>query len=46
LQEELRGRRGVLCKVVQGGRIRRGDSIQIQAPASAVAREREVSKSG
>jgi MOSC domain-containing protein YiiM len=29
LQEELRGRRGVLCRVVQGGRIRRGDPIEI-----------------
>ena len=46
LQEELRGRRGMLCKVVKGGRIRCGDSIQIQAPASAFPQEREVSKSG
>jgi len=46
LQAELRGRRGMLCKVVQGGRIRRGDSIQILASASEIAREKEVDKGG
>lgn len=29
LQQELRGRRGVLCRVIEGGRIRRGDRIEI-----------------
>ncbi len=29
LQRELRGRRGMLCRVVQGGRIRRGDVIEV-----------------
>ena len=29
LQEELRGRRGMLCRVVEGGMIRRGDRIEI-----------------
>jgi MOSC domain-containing protein YiiM len=29
LQEALRGRRGVLCRVVKSGQIRRGDSIEI-----------------
>jgi MOSC domain-containing protein YiiM len=38
LQEELRGRRGILCRVVEGGRIRRGDSIQL-APAAAGAQK-------
>jgi MOSC domain-containing protein YiiM len=38
LQEELRGRRGILCRVVEGGRIRRGDSIQ-PAPAAAGAQK-------
>lgn len=28
LQQELRGRRGVLCRVIEGGRIRRGDRIE------------------
>jgi MOSC domain-containing protein YiiM len=35
LQEALRGRRGILCRVVESGRIRRGDPIEIveeQAP--------------
>ncbi len=29
LQQELRGRRGMLCRVVQAGRIRRGDRIEV-----------------
>jgi len=29
LQRELLGRRGMLCRVVQGGRIRRGDVIEV-----------------
>lgn len=29
LQQELRGRRGMLCRVVEGGRIRRGDKIEV-----------------
>lgn len=29
LQAELRGRRGMLCRVVQGGTIRRGDRIEV-----------------
>jgi MOSC domain-containing protein YiiM len=29
LQEELRGRRGMLCQVVEGGLIRRGDRIEV-----------------
>jgi MOSC domain-containing protein YiiM len=28
LQDEIRGRRGLLCRVVEGGRIRRGDDVQ------------------
>jgi MOSC domain-containing protein YiiM len=33
LQEELRGRRGILCRVVRAGRIRRGDTIEKVATA-------------
>ena len=29
LQETLRGRRGMLCRVVAAGRIRRGDAIEV-----------------
>ncbi len=29
LQQELGGRRGMLCRVVQAGRIRRGDRIEV-----------------
>lgn len=35
LQEELRGRRGMLCQVVEGGVIRRGDRIEVgEVPAT------------
>jgi MOSC domain-containing protein YiiM len=34
LQEQLRGQRGWLCRVVQGGRIRRGDRIEVLASFS------------
>lgn len=30
LQEAIRGRRGVLCRVVEAGRIRRGDAIECE----------------
>lgn len=30
LQEAIRGRRGVLCRVVEGGRIRRGDTLEME----------------
>ena len=36
LQQELHGQRGILCRVVDGGRIRRGDAIQM-APAAVAA---------
>ena len=35
LQEQLRGRRGMLCRVLEGGRIRRGDAIEVLAPVPA-----------
>jgi MOSC domain-containing protein YiiM len=37
LREELRGQRGWLCRVVEGGTIRRGDEIEVLAglPVSA-----------
>jgi MOSC domain-containing protein YiiM len=28
LRRELRGRRGMLCRVIAGGMIRRGDSVE------------------
>lgn len=30
LQEELKDRRGILCRVIEGGRISRGDTIEIR----------------
>jgi MOSC domain-containing protein YiiM len=33
LQQELRGQRGWLCRVVEGGKIRRGDRIEVLASA-------------
>jgi len=29
LQKELENRRGILCRVIEGGRISRGDAIEI-----------------
>lgn len=37
LQMELRGRRGWLCRVVEGGRIRGGDRIEVLQAASKAA---------
>jgi MOSC domain-containing protein YiiM len=37
LKEALRGRRGVLCRVLKPGRIRRGDPIEV-IPQQAVSR--------
>lgn len=38
LQEELHGKRGILCRVIEGGKIRRGDAIQV-APAAIAAQK-------
>jgi MOSC domain-containing protein YiiM len=35
LRQDLRGRRGMLCRVVEPGRIRRGDMIEVLAGAEA-----------
>ena len=35
LQEAIRGRRGLLCRVVESGRIRRGDRVEIEEKARA-----------
>ena len=35
LQEAIRGRRGLLCQVVESGRIRRGDRVEIEEKARA-----------
>jgi MOSC domain-containing protein YiiM len=35
LQEALRGRRGILCRVIESGQIRRGDAIEIVQEESA-----------
>lgn len=37
LQQALRGRRGMLCRVVEGGTIRRGDRIEFAEVAPAAA---------
>ncbi|MGA8145729.1 MAG: MOSC domain-containing protein [Candidatus Acidiferrales bacterium] len=42
LQQELRGQRGWLCRVVEGGRIRRGDEIEVLAAAAAKSMEQEM----
>jgi MOSC domain-containing protein YiiM len=39
LQEELRGRRGWLCRVVESGTIRRGDRIEVLAVVPEAAQQ-------
>lgn len=36
LQEALKNRRGVLCCVIEGGRICRGDAIEVREAATAI----------
>ena len=36
LQEALRDRRGVLCRVIEGGRISRGDVIEVERVAATI----------
>ena len=43
LQEELRGQRGWLCRVVEGGTIRSGDRIEVLAKISEPAQQ-EISQ--
>lgn len=35
LQAEIDGRRGMLCRVLRGGRIRRGDAIEVETAVEA-----------
>jgi MOSC domain-containing protein YiiM len=39
LQEELRGRRGLLCRVIEPGKIRRGERIEVVAPEDTTRNE-------
>jgi MOSC domain-containing protein YiiM len=43
LQEELRGQRGWLCRVAVGGRVRRGDRIEVIARAAHATAATEIS---
>lgn len=45
LQEALRGRRGLLCRVVESGPIRRGDRVELEEKASSPHREDDESLS-
>jgi MOSC domain-containing protein YiiM len=36
LRREMRGRRGMLCRVLQGGVVRQGDAIEKLAPEEAL----------
>jgi MOSC domain-containing protein YiiM len=36
LQEALKDRRGVLCRVIEGGRLSRGDVIEVREAATAI----------
>jgi MOSC domain-containing protein YiiM len=46
LQEALRGRRGLLCRVVESGPIRRGDRVEVEEKAHAPHRAGNDSVSG
>jgi len=46
LQEALRGRRGLLCRVVEPGRIRRGDRVEVEEKAREPHRIADDSASG
>jgi MOSC domain-containing protein YiiM len=46
LQEAIRGRRGLLCRVVESGRIRRGDRVEMEEKARAPHRGNDDSLSG
>lgn len=46
LQAAIRGRRGLLCRVVESGPIRRGDRIEVEENASATQRSGDDSLSG
>jgi len=46
LQEAIRGRRGLLCRVVESGRIRRGDRVEIEEKVRAPHRGSDDSVSG
>ena len=45
LRREMRGRRGMLCRVVEGGRVRRGDAIE-KITRSGVLPLAQTSRSG
>jgi MOSC domain-containing protein YiiM len=36
LRREMRGRRGMLCRVLEGGTIRRGDTIEKISPVATL----------
>jgi MOSC domain-containing protein YiiM len=46
LQEAIRGRRGLLCRVIEAGRIRRGDRVEVEEKARAPHRGSDDSLSG
>src|SRR5580692_7094381 len=46
LQEAIRGRRGLLCRVVESGRIRRGDRVELEEKTHAANHSGDDSLSG
>ena len=46
LQEAIRGRRGVLCRVLEPGRIRRGDRVEMEEKAHELLGNGDDSVSG
>jgi len=45
LQEELRGQRGWLCRVVVAGKIRKGDRIEVMEAAVGTTAETQLTAS-
>jgi len=46
LQEAIRGRRGLLCRVIESGKIRRGDRVEMEEPSRGAQPGGEQSVSG
>jgi len=46
LQEAIRGRRGLLCRVVESGRIHRGDRVELEEKSHAANHSGDDSLSG
>lgn len=47
LRDEMQGQRGILCRVIEGGWIRRGDAVEVVGLVAVTAEQRkEIRKAG